>query len=80
VDQERSLGGFVVGIHTTQEVQDGSSILGNTMVWPSCEMELGYLTYAFTFLCGIEVGKGETKTGVSGGHGDVEQTIRLEDK
>ena len=42
MDQERSLGGFVVGIHTTQEVQDGSSILGNTMVWPSCEMELDH--------------------------------------
>jgi len=68
MDQERSLGGFVVGIHTTQEVQDGSSILGNTMVWPSCEMELGYLTYTVTFLCRMEVGKGETKTGVSGGH------------
>ena len=68
MDQERSLGGFVVGIHTTQEVQDGSSILGNTMVRPSCEMELDYLTYAVTLLCRMEVGREEKKTGVSRGH------------
>jgi len=54
----------VVGIHTTQEVQDGSSILRNTMVWPSCEMELDHPSQTVSFLCGREkreVGKGEAK-------------------
>jgi len=56
VNQQWSLGGSVLGIHSAQEGQDGSSILRNTVVWPGREIELDHLFETATLLYG-EKGK-----------------------
>ena len=46
MNQYGCLGGFHLGLHPTEVVEDWPSILWNTVVWPGSKVELGHLQWS----------------------------------